>query len=56
MGAAKRLHPRLRHAEVPRLALGDQVANGAGDVLDRHVRIDTVLIEQVDRLDAEALE
>ena len=38
------------------LALGDQFAHGAGDVFDRHRRVDPVLVEQIDRLDAEAAE
>ena len=56
MGAAERLDARLRQAEVPDLALGDQVVDGAGHILDRHVRIDPVLVKEVDRLDAEALQ
>lgn len=46
----------LGQAEVADLALGDQVAHGAGHVLDRHVRVDTVLVEQVDMVGAQALE
>ncbi|CAN5346229.1 hypothetical protein BH09PSE1_BH09PSE1_29960 [soil metagenome] len=38
------------------LALGDQVLDRSGDVLDRHVRIDAVLIEQVDDIGAKALQ
>ena len=34
----------------------DEVADGAGDILDRHVGIDPVLVEQVDGLDAEPLQ
>ena len=34
----------------------DELADGAGDVLDRHVRVDAVLVEQVDRVDAEPLQ
>ena len=34
----------------------DQLADGAGDVLDGHVRVDAVLVEQVDRVDPEARE
>ncbi len=41
---------------MPGLALGDQVAHGSGDVLDRHVGIDPVLVQEVDRLDAQALQ
>ena len=38
----------LRQAEVPHLALRDQLLHGAGDLLDRDVRVDAVLVEQVD--------
>ena len=54
--AADRLHAGLREAEVLDLALADQVLHGAGDVLDRHVRVDAVLIEEVDAVDLEPLE
>ena len=46
--AADRLRARLGQAEVPHLARRDQVLDGAGDVLDRHVRVDAVLVEEVD--------
>ena len=48
MGAADGLHAGLRKTEVLDLAFGDQLLDGAGDVLDRHVRVDPVLVEQVD--------
>ena len=47
MCAADRLHPRLRQPEVLDLAFLNQLPNGASDVLDRHVLIDAVLIEEV---------
>jgi hypothetical protein len=47
---------RLGQAEVLDLALCDQVADRAGDVLDGNLRVDPVLIEEIDRLDAEPLE
>src|SRR6266542_330869 len=53
---ADRLRARLREAEVLDLALADQVLHGARDVLDRHVRIDAVLVKEVDRVDPESLE
>ena len=53
MGAPDRAGSGLGQAEVPHLALGDQVADGAGDVLDGNVGVDAVLVEEVDRLDAE---
>ena len=56
MGAAERLDAGLRHAEVLHLALRDEVLDGPGDVLDRHVRIDAMLVEEVDGFDAQSLE
>jgi hypothetical protein len=50
------LHSRFGKAEVPDLALLDQLLHRPPDVFDRHVRIDTVLIEQIDRVDLEPLE
>jgi len=41
---------------MPDLALPDQVFHRAGDVLDRHVRVDAVLIEQIDDAGLEPLE
>ena len=38
------------------LALGDQILHRAGDVLDRHIGIDPVLVEQVDHLDPQPLQ
>jgi hypothetical protein len=38
------------------LPFRDQVLEGAGDVLDRHVRIDAVLVEEVDQVDLEPLQ
>ena len=47
---------RLRKAEVQNLALSDQLFDRAGDVLDRDVRIDAMLVEKIDTVGAEALE
>ena len=41
---------------MPDLALRDQVSDRASDLLYRHAGIDSVLVEQVDCLDAEATE
>ena len=38
------------------LALANQILHGAGDVLDRHVRVDAVLIEQIDPIGLESLQ
>ena len=56
MRAAKRLDARLRHAEVLHLTLRDQLLDGPGDVLDRHVRIDAMLVEEIDGFDPKSLE
>ena len=46
--APDRLHARFGKAEVLDLACLDQVLHRAGDVLDRHVRVDAVLVEEID--------
>jgi hypothetical protein len=51
---ADRLRSGFGKAEVPDLALRDQVPHRAGDLFYRHLGIDAVLVEQVNRLDAEA--
>ena len=56
MGAADRLRARFGQAEVLDLALLDQVLHRPRHVLDRHVRVDAVLVEQVDGVDPEPLE
>ena len=49
VGAADRGRAGLGQPEVAHLALVDELPDGAGDVLDRHVGVDPVLVEQVDR-------
>ena len=56
VGAADRLHARLGQAEVADLALVDEFLDGAGDLLDRNVRVDPVLVEQVDHVGTQPLE
>ena len=51
--AADGAHARLRQAEVADLAGVDEFGDGAGGVLDRDLRVDAVLVEQVDGVDAE---
>jgi hypothetical protein len=51
VGAADRLCPRLGHTEMLYLAFPDEILNRSSDILDRHVQIDAVLIEQVNRID-----
>ena len=48
--------PRFGEAEALHLPFRDQIPHGARDLLDRHVRVDAVLVEQVDRLDPQPLE
>ena len=50
------LHSCFREAEVLDFALPDQVLHRSRHVFDGHVRIDAVLIEQVDGIDPESLE
>ena len=38
------------------LALLDQLLDGAGDVFDRHVRVDAMLVEQIDTIGLQALQ
>ncbi len=53
VGAAHRGRGRLGQAEVADLAGSDQVANGAGHILDRHRGVDPVLIHEVDAVGAQ---
>ena len=54
--AADRLHARLGQTEVSDLAARDQILDRAGDLLDRHGRIDAVLVEQIDPIGLEPLQ
>ena len=56
MRAPDGLRAGLGQSEMLDLALADQVLHRAGDVLDRHVRVDAVLIEQIDGVGLEPLE
>src|SRR6476660_6305268 len=56
MGTAQRLDARLGHAEMLDLAFGDQVADGSGDIFDRHVGIDAMLVQQIDDLNTQSLQ
>jgi hypothetical protein len=56
MGTPDRLYARLGQTEMPDLAGPDQLLDRARDVLDRHVRIDPVLIEQVDHVEPQTLQ
>jgi hypothetical protein len=54
--ATNRLHCCFGEAEVPDLALLDQVLYCPRHLFNRYVRVNTVLIEQVDGVDLESLE
>src|SRR5438128_1190730 len=56
MGAPDALGPGLAQAQKADLAVLDQPGHGADRLLDRHRRIDAVLIVEVDGFDAEPLE
>src|SRR5271165_1531356 len=56
VGAADGLHAGLRKPKKSYLALGDEVANGPGNLLDRDVAVDPVLIEEIDVVRSEPLE
>jgi hypothetical protein len=46
--ATNRLDAGFGEAEVPDLALLNEVLHGSGDIFNRHVGVDAVLIEEVD--------
>jgi len=54
VGAAQGVGARFGEPEGGDLAGGDQVLDGAGDLLDGNIRIDAVLVEQVDAIGAES--
>jgi hypothetical protein len=55
VGATDRLHACFRQAEMLDLAFLHKVLHRACYVLDGHVRVDTVLIEEVDGLELRRL-
>ena len=48
MGAADVGDAGLGEPEKARLALPDEIADGPGHILDRHGRIDAVLVQEID--------
>jgi hypothetical protein len=54
--ATDRLHARLRKPEVLDFAFANQVLHGSRHILDRHVPVDTVLVEEIDPIGLEAFE
>ena len=53
VGAADAADAGFGQSEVADLAGGDEVADGAGDVFDGDVRVDAVLVEEVDVVGAQ---
>jgi hypothetical protein len=53
VGAADRAGAGLGQADVADLALGDQAGQGAGGLLDGRVRVDPVLVVQVNVVGAQ---
>jgi hypothetical protein len=56
MRATDRLHSSLRKAKVLYLARLNQILHRSGHVFDRHVRVNTVLIEQINDISPESFE
>src|SRR5438874_9097735 len=56
MGAPDALGVRLAEPEVAHLSLLDEAAHRADRVLDRHARVDAVLVVEVDRVDPQPLQ
>src|SRR6202044_3134494 len=56
VGPADSLRARLGKPKVLHLALLDEIFHGSGNVFDRNIRIDTMLIEQIDDISSEPLE
>jgi hypothetical protein len=56
MGTTDGPDARFRQAEMLHLAGRDQLLDGARDVLDRHIRVDAVLVEDVDAISLQALQ
>ena len=56
MRAPNRVRRGLGEPEVPHLALLDELGHRADGVLDRRLGIDPVLVVEVDRVHAEALQ
>ena len=56
MGPPDGLRTRLRQAEMQHLALSDQVLHGARHILNGHLGVHTVLVQQINHIGAQALE
>src|SRR5437879_5764981 len=56
MRAANTLRSGFRHPEMVYLALADQSLKGPGDIFDRHVGIDAVLVEEINCVGSQSLQ
>ena len=56
MRAADSLDASFGESEVLHLALLNQILHRSGDVFDRYIRVDPMLVEQVDDIHLEPLE
>jgi hypothetical protein len=56
MGTADDFNTGFREPEVADLTGVDEVFDGSGDVLDRHVGVDPVLVEQIDPVGPQSLQ
>ena len=56
MSPANRLNPGLRHTEMFDLSLGNQVLDRSCHILDRHIRVDAMLIEEIDVIGPQTLQ
>ena len=56
MSATQRAQTHLGQTPVQNLALRHQILNRAGDILDRYLRVDAVLVDEVNAVSPEPLE
>lgn len=56
MGAADRPGACFRETEMPDLAFSDQCLDRAGDILDRSIGVDAVLVEEIDDIGLQTLQ
>jgi len=55
MGSTNVFNARFGQTEKAHLAFPHEIADGPGDILNRHGPVDPMLIEQIDVIDAEPL-
>src|SRR5262249_45468138 len=56
MGPVDCVHPGFRKSKVPDFAFRDEIFHRASYIFDRHVRINAMLIEEIDHIGPEASE